>query len=41
MGTVPVKAKDKTGAIRIVKHIIPSEVHTKRNASAAVYKKHA
>ncbi|WP_343115447.1 hypothetical protein [Ostreiculturibacter nitratireducens] len=41
VGTVPVIKQDKAGVSRIVGKITPREVRAARNASAAVYKRHA
>lgn len=40
VGGIPVIQKDKAGVSRIVRTITPSEVRAKRDASAAIYKKH-
>lgn len=41
VGTVPIIKQDKAGVSRIVGKVTPREVRAARNASAAVYKKHA
>ncbi len=41
VGTIPVTIQDKAGITRIVGKITPHEVRAKRNASQAVYRKHA